>query len=226
VAPIDKLVNVPEGIDSKTAAAAMLQGMTAHYLAQSTYHLTADDTCVVHAAAGGVGLLLCQMAKHVGARIIGVVSTEEKAKLARGAGADHLVLSAQADFCAAALEFSGGRGVDVVYDSVGRDTFERSLRSLRRRGMLVLYGQSSGPVPPVDLQILSQRGSLFLTRPTLGDYVATPQELRSRAEALFSAIRRGELYITIGATFALADAAKAHSALQGRATVGKLLLTP
>jgi NADPH2:quinone reductase len=226
VAPVEKLVKVPEGVGLKVAAAAMLQGMTAHYLAHATYPLTSDSRCLVHAAAGGVGLLLCQMAKRLGARVIGVVSTEEKAKLARGAGADQVVLGTKDNYSEAALQFSDGRGVDVVYDSVGKDTFEGSLNCLRRRGMLVLYGQSSGPVPPVNLQILAQKGSLYLTRPSLGDYTATPDELRNRAEAVLGALQRGELTVTVGATFPLADAALAHAALEGRKTVGKVLLLP
>ncbi|MGE5147924.1 MAG: quinone oxidoreductase family protein, partial [Candidatus Eiseniibacteriota bacterium] len=173
VVAADRLVPVPAGLDTKIAAASMLQGMTAHYLAHATYPLRAGDTCLVHAAAGGVGLLLCQMASRAGAHVIGTVSTEEKAKLARGAGAHEIILYTQADFAAETRRLTGGRGVDVVYDSVGRTTFDKSLDCLRPRGVMVLYGQSSGAVPPVDLQILSQKGSLYVTRPTLGSYTAT-----------------------------------------------------
>lgn len=221
-----KVVPVPAGVDAASAAAAMLQGMTAHYLAHATYPLRPGDECLVHAAAGGVGLLLCQMAKRVGARVIGTVSTEAKAKLARGAGADEVILYADQDFEAETRRLTGGKGVHVVYDSVGKDTFDRSLRTLRPRGMLVLYGQSSGAVPPFDAQLLSQRGSLYLTRPTLGHYVATQEELLARAGDVLGWIQRGELSLTIGATLPLAEAHEAHRRLGGRETVGKVLLTP
>jgi NADPH2:quinone reductase len=226
VAPIERLVPVPSGVPSTVAAASMLQGMTAHYLAHATVELKPGDTCLVHAAAGGVGLLLCQMAKRAGARVIGTVSTEEKATLARGAGAHEVILYTSADFLAETRQLTNGRGVDVVYDSVGKTTFDKSLECLRPRGMLVLYGQSSGPVPPVDLQILSRLGSLFVTRPTLGHYTASRAELLKRAGAVLGAVARGELSIRIGATFALAEAARAHAALGGRETTGKVLLVP
>lgn len=226
VVPVSKLVPVPEGIEATTAAAAMLQGMTAHFLANATYRLGPGDECLVHAAAGGVGLLLCQMARRVGARVIGTASTEDKVKRARAAGAEEVILYTQTDFREATLCLTDGRGVDVVYDSVGKDTFDRSLGCLRRRGMLVLYGQSSGAVPPVNLQVLSQHGSLFVTRPTLFDYIATPKELRERADAVFGAIGRGELRIAIGETFPLSQAAEAHRRLGGRQTSGKVLLIP
>lgn len=226
VVPVVRLVPVPEGIDSTTAAAAMLQGMTADYLAHSTFKLGAKSTCLIHAAAGGVGLLLCQMAKRAGATVIGTVSTEEKAALARQAGADHVILYTSADFLAETRRITEGKGVNVVYDSVGKDTFAKSLDCLSPRGMLVLFGQSSGAVPPFDPQLLSQKGSLFLTRPTLGHYVATPEELLHRAGSVLGAIRAGELSIRIGATFPLAEAAEAHRQLTGRATTGKVLLIP
>jgi NADPH:quinone reductase len=226
VAPRAKLVPVPEGVDAQTAAAAMLQGMTAHYLAHDTYRLSAGQACLVHAAAGGVGLLLCQMAHRIGARVIGTVSTEEKAALARGAGASEVILYTKEDFLAETRKLTGGDGVHVVYDSVGKDTFLKSLESLRPRGMLVLFGQSSGAVAPLDPQVLSQKGSLYLTRPTLGAYTATPDELLARAGAVLGAIQRGELKMRIGATFPLAEAAEAHKALGGRATTGKVLLIP
>jgi NADPH:quinone reductase len=226
VVPAARLVPIPAGVSASVAAAAMLQGMTAHYLAHDTYRLRAGDTCLVYAAAGGVGLLLCQMAKRAGARVLGTVSTEEKARLAREAGADEVILSGQMDIEAEARRLTGGEGVNVVYDSVGKETFGKSLSSLRPRGMLVLYGQSSGAVPPMDPQVLSQKGSLFLTRPTLGHYTATREELLARAGAVLSGIQRGELKITVGATFPLADAAEAHRKLSGRETVGKVLLLP
>jgi NADPH2:quinone reductase len=226
VIPADRLVPIPEGVDVKTAAAAMLQGMTAHYLTRSTYQLGPGDTCLVHAAAGGMGLLLCQMGQRAGVRVIGTTSTEEKAALAREAGAEEVILYTSADFEAEARRLTDGKGVSVVYDSVGKDTFEKSLRSLRRRGMLVLYGQASGPVPPFDPQLLSRNGSLFLTRPSLTDYTATREELLARATDVLGAVARGELSIRIGATFPLAEAADAHRALGGRATTGKVLLLP
>lgn len=224
--PAGRLVPVPAGLDAQSAAAAMLQGMTAQYLVRATYPLTPGDVCLVHAAAGGVGLLLCQMARRLGATVIGTVSTEEKAARARAAGAHEVILYTQADFEAEVKRLTGGQGVSVVYDSVGKDTFERSLKCLRRRGMLVLFGQASGPVPPLDPQILSRGGSLFLTRPTLFDYTATREELLERAADVLGAIQRGELALTIGATFPLAEAAEAHRALGGRGTTGKVLLLP
>jgi NADPH2:quinone reductase len=226
VVPADRLVPVPSGVSSPIAAASMLQGMTAHYLAHSTYRLAAGETALVHAAAGGVGLLLCQMAKRAGVRVIGTVSTEEKAALAREAGAAEIVFYTQTDFAAETRRLTAGRGVDVVYDSVGRTTFDKSLDCLRPRGMMVLFGQSSGAVPPLELQLLAQKGSLFVTRPTLGAYTATRAELLERAGAVLGAVARGELSVRIGATFPLAEAARAHEALTGRATTGKVLLLP
>jgi len=226
VAPVDKLVVVPDAVSTKTAAAVMLQGMTAHYLATSTYPLGPGDTCIVHAAAGGVGLLLCQLADHAGAFVFGTVSTAEKATLARAAGADEVILYREVDFAAEARRHTDGAGVHVVYDSVGKDTFDRSLQALQRRGMLVLYGQSSGPVPPFDPQRLSAAGSVFLTRPSLPDYTATREELASRAAQLFARIAEGALSVRVHAELPLADAAEAHRRLEGRETTGKLLLVP
>jgi len=224
--PAAQAVRVPEGLDVRTAAALLLQGMTAQYLSATTFPLGAGDACVVHAAAGGVGLLLVQMAKARGARVLGTVSTEEKAALAREAGADEVVLYSREDLVAAAKRFTGGRGVDVVYDSVGKMTWERSLDCLRPLGMLVLYGQSSGPVPPINPLALSAKGSLFLTRPKLFDYVADRASLESRAGEVLAAAASGRLRVRIGATFALAEAADAHRALESRATTGKVLLLP
>jgi NADPH:quinone reductase len=226
VVPVARLVPVPEGVDSKVAAAAMLQGMTAEYLAHSTLKLGSTSVCLIHAAAGGVGLLLCQLAKRAGATVIGTVSTEEKASLAREAGAEHVILYSTSDFVAETRRITGGKGVNVVYDSVGKDTFSKSLDCLSPRGMLVLFGQSSGPVAPFDPQLLSQKGSLFLTRPSLAHYVATPEELLHRAGVVLGAIRAGELSIRIGAMFPLAEAAEAHRQLAGRGTTGKVLLIP
>jgi NADPH2:quinone reductase len=226
VVPAARAVTLPTAIDTKLAAAVMLQGMTAHYLTQSTMPLRAGQVCLVHAAAGGVGLLLCQMAKMAGARVIGTVSTEEKAALARGAGADDLILYTKQDFEAEARRLTEGRGVDVVYDSVGKTTFDKSLGSLASRGMLALYGQSSGAVGPFDPQVLSAKGSLFLTRPSLGHYVATREDLLTRAGEVLAWVASGALKVRIGATFPLRDAADAHRALEGRATTGKVLLVP
>jgi NADPH2:quinone reductase len=224
--PAARAVALPAGIDSQQAAAVMLQGMTAHYLTRSTTPLRAGQSCLVHAAAGGVGLLLCQMAKRAGARVIGTVSTEQKATLARDAGADEVILYTHQDFEVEARRMTGGRGVDVVYDSVGKTTFDKSLASLAPRGMLALFGQSSGAVGPLDPQVLNARGSLFLTRPSLGHYVATRDELVARATEVLSWVAKGELHVRIGATFPLRDAANAHRALEGRATTGKVVLLP
>jgi NADPH2:quinone reductase len=224
--PADKAVPLPAGITSEQGAAAMLQGMTAHYLAHSTFPLRRGDACVVHAGAGGVGLLLTQIAKRAGARVFTTVSTDEKAKLSREAGADDVIRYTQEDFEQAVRRLTGGTGVRVVYDSVGRDTFEKSLGCLAPRGMLVLFGQSSGAVPPFDAQILSAKGSLFLTRPTLAHYTATRDELLSRAGEVFAWIADGTLKLRIGATFPLAEAARAHQELQARRTTGKVLLLP
>ncbi len=213
-------------VEARVAAAAMLQGMTAHYLTHSTFPLKKGHTMVIHAAAGGVGLLVCQMAKMLGAQVIGTAGSEEKAKLARGAGADEVILYRDVDFAAEVDRLTDGAGADVVYDSVGRDTFDRSLDCLKPRGMLVLFGASSGPVPPVDLQVLNQKGGLYVTRPALGQYTQTREELLWRAESVLSWIGNGTLDIRIGGTYALEDAKRAHEDLQGRRTTGKLILIP
>jgi NADPH2:quinone reductase len=225
-APAARLVALPHGVDTRTGAAVMLQGLTAHYLATSTYPLQPGDACLVHAGAGGVGLLLCQIASRRGARVIATVSTAEKEALARAAGAHDVIRYTEQDFVAEVKRLTGGAGVPVVYDSVGRTTFDGSLDCLARRGMLVLFGQSSGPVPPVDPQILNRKGSLFLTRPTLAHYTATRDELVARADELLGWVADGSLDVRVGATFPLADAADAHRALEGRATTGKVLLIP
>lgn len=224
--PADKLVTIPSGVDERQAAAAMLQGMTAHYLAYAVFPLKKGDTALVHAAAGGVGLLLVQMAHNLGARVIGTVSTDAKAKLAREAGADEIILYTQTDFESETKRLTGGKGVDVVYDSVGKTTFDKSLNVLRPRGMMALFGGSSGAVPPFDPIILSQKGSLFLTRPTLGHYTATREELEARAGAVFGMIAAGKLKLRIEHTYPLAEAQQAHRDLEGRKTTGKLLLLP
>lgn len=226
VVPAVRLVPIQAGVDAQRAAAVMLQGMTAHYLSHSTFPLKPGDTAVVHAAAGGVGLLLVQMAKMRGARVIGTVSTPEKATLAREAGADEIILYESQDFEAEVKRLTVGRGVPVVYDSVGKTTFEKSLNCLSARGYMVLYGQSSGPVPPMDPQILAQKGSLFITRPTMGNYVQTRDALLERAEAVLGWVASGRLRVRIDRTFPLAQAADAHRALAGRGTTGKLLLIP
>jgi NADPH2:quinone reductase len=224
--PAWKLVKLPEGVDARSAAAAMLQGMTAHYLVTSTYQLKAGQTALVHAAAGGVGLLLIQMAKRIGARVIGTVSTEVKARLAREAGADEVVIYTAQDFLEEVKRLTGGRGVEVVYDSVGKTTFMKSLDSLAPRGLLALFGQSSGPVPPFDPALLAQKGSLFLTRPSLAQYSATRDELAWRAGDVLGWVASGELKLRVEKTFPLAEAAEAHRQLEGRATTGKVLLIP
>ena len=226
VVPADKLLKVPNGITDQQAAATLLQGMTAHYLCYSVYPVKAGDTVLVHAAAGGVGLLLVQMCHNLGARVIGTTSTEEKAQLARAAGADDVILYTQSDFEAETKRLTGGLGVKVNYDSVGKDTFEKGLNVLRPRGMMVLYGGSSGAVPPFDPILLSTKGSLFLTRPTLGHYTATREELESRATAVFGMIAAGKLRLRIEHTYPLAQAQQAHRDLEGRKTTGKLLLLP
>jgi NADPH:quinone reductase len=226
VVPADRLVPVPEGVSSKLAAAVMLQGMTAHYLTHDTYPLKRGEWCLIHAAAGGVGLLFCQMAKKIGARTIGTVGTEEKARLARKAGAEEVIVYSKADFEADAKKLTGGAGVSVVYDSVGKDTFDRSLKCLRKRGMMVLFGQSSGPVPPFEVQRLAAGGSLYLTRPTVGSYITTRDELLSRAGAVLDMVRKGELEVRIDAELPLAQAAQAHEMLASRKTTGKIILVP
>jgi NADPH2:quinone reductase len=226
VVPADRVVVLPDGVSVKQGAAAMLQGLTAHYLATSTYALKPGDACVVHAAAGGVGLLLCQIAKLRGARVLGTVSTREKAALARGAGADEVILYTEQDFESEVKRLTSGAGVQVVYDSVGKTTFEKSLSCLARRGMMVLYGQSSGPVGPFDPQVLNQKGSLFLTRPTIVHYIATRAELLARAGDLLGWIQRGRLNVRIDRELPLAQAAEAHRLLEARKTTGKVLLIP
>jgi NADPH2:quinone reductase len=226
VVPAWKLVQVPGGVTAQQAAATMLQGMTAHYLVTSVYPLKAGEAALIHAAAGGVGLLLIQLVKRIGARAIGTVSTEAKAELARQAGADDIILYTKEDFETRTRELTGGRGVSVAYDSVGKDTFLKSLNCLAPRGMLALYGQSSGPVAPFDPGMLAQKGSLFLTRPSLAHYAATREELLWRAGELFNWIKAGELKLRIEFTFPLADAAEAHRQLEGRKTTGKVVLIP
>lgn len=225
IVPAARLVPVPMGVPLDQAAAVMLQGMTAHYLAFSTFEIKPGNTALVHAAAGGVGQLLVQIAKKRGARVIGTASAA-KLELARAAGADEVIGYNEEDFEAAVKQLTDGQGVDVVYDSVGKTTFDQSLNCLRPRGYMVLYGQSSGPVPPMDPQVLNARGSLFLTRPTLGHYIATREELLSRANDLFGWIADGELKVAIDATFALTAADDAHRYLEGRNTKGKVLLLP
>ena len=226
VVPAAMLIHVPPHLDLKLAAAVMLQGMTAHYLAHSTFPLKSGDTALVHAAAGGVGLLLTQMASQAGARVIATVSTEEKAKLAREAGAAEVILYTQVDFEAETKKLTDGRGVDVVYDSVGKTTFDKSLNVLRPRGMMVLYGGSSGPVPPFDLIGLSTKGSLFITRPTLKHYTLTRDELLARAGAVLDAVAAGTLKVRMEHTYPLSEARQAHLELESRKTTGKLLLIP
>ena len=224
--PAARLVKLPAGVSTRQGAAAMLQGLTAHYLATSTYSLKEGDTCLIHAAAGGVGQLLCQVAKLRGARVLGTVSTEKKAQLAREAGADEVIRYDQQDFAAEVKRLTGGHGVQVVYDGVGRATFDKGLDSLARRGMMVLFGQASGPVPPFDPSILNTKGSLYLTRPSLGHYIATAEELQRRAEDVLGWIAEGKLKVEIGLELPLAEAAEAHRALEGRRTTGKVLLIP
>jgi NADPH:quinone reductase len=222
----DRLVAIPAGVTDQQAAAAMLQGMTAHYLCHGTYPLKRGETALVHAAAGGVGLLLVQMAHEIGARVLATVSTEEKAKLARDAGADEIILYTKSDFEAETRRLTDGQGVHVVYDSVGKTTFEKGLNILRPRGIMVLFGGSSGAVPPFDLIALSQKGSLYVTRPTLVNYIASREELMSRSGAVFAMISSGKLKLRIAHTYPLAEAQRAHRDLEGRKTTGKLLLLP
>ncbi len=224
--PAPRLVVLPAGLSTKQGAAMMLQGMTAHYLACSTYPLKKGDTCLVHAAAGGVGLILCQIARMRGARVIGTVSTDEKAKLAREAGADEVILYTKQDFEAEVKRITGGKGCQVVYDSVGKTTFDKGFNCLSPRGMMVLFGQSSGPIGPFDPQILNQKGSIFLTRPSLFHYIATREELVQRASDLAEWIKAGTLRLRTEFEFPLKDAAEAHRALEGRRTTGKVLLIP
>jgi NADPH:quinone reductase len=226
VVPSARLVTLPSGLTTRQGAAAMLQGLTAHYLACSTYPLKPGDTCLVHAAAGGVGLLLCQIAKMRGARVIGTVSTEDKAKLAREAGASDVILYTKQDFEAEVKRLTNGKGLQVVYDSVGQTTFDKGFNCLAPRGMMALYGQSSGPIGPFDPQVLGAKGSLFLTRPSLNHHIATRAELLERSNELLGWIRDGKLKLRTEFEFALKDAADAHRALEGRKTTGKVLLIP
>ena len=224
--PADRLVQMPRGLDVKVGAAVMLQGMTAHYLAHTTYPLKPGDTCLVHAAAGGVGLLLVQMARQCGARVFGTVSTDDKAALAQEAGADEVILYTRQDFEAEVKRLTVGKGVQVVYDSVGKTTFDKSVNCLAPLGYLVLYGQSSGPVAPFDPALLSGKGSLFLTRPTLGHYTADRASLEKRAGDVLGWIAAGKLKLRMEHNFALSEVAKAHASLEGRRTTGKVLLIP
>ena len=224
--PAERAVPVPDGVDLEVAAAAMLQGMTAHYLCESTYPVRSGETALVHAAAGGLGLLLTQMLAAKGVRVIGTTSTEEKERLARGAGAAEVIRYTEQDLRTEVERLTDGRGVDVVYDSVGKDTFDAGLDVLRPRGYMVLCGASSGPVPPFDPQSLNPKGSLFLTRPTLGHYIATRDELLERGGAVLSAVAAGRLDVRIGGRYPLDEAGRAHDDLQGRRTTGKLLLVP
>jgi NADPH2:quinone reductase len=227
VAPVERLVPFNATyVEARLAAAVMLQGMTAHYLTHSTFPVQEGQSVLVHAAAGGVGLLLCQLAKMRGASVIGTAGTEEKARLAKGAGADEVILYTEQDFVEETKRITDGEGVHVVYDSVGKDTFDGSLDSLRPRGYMVLFGGSSGQVPPIDLQILNQKGSLFVTRPKLADHTATRDELLWRAESLFTWIGQNNLDVRIGGTYKLSEADAAHRDLEGRNTTGKLILIP
>src|SRR6266849_4701585 len=226
VVPAERIVTLPEGLSFKDGAAAMLQGLTAHYLVVSTYPLKKGDVCVVHAAAGGVGLLLCQMAKMRGATVIGTVSTEEKAALAKASGADHVILYTKQGFEPEVKRITGGRGVDVVYDGVGASTFDKGLNCLRPRGLMALFGAASGPVPPLDLQRLNAGGSLFITRPSLTHHVATRDELMQRSSELLGWVRDGKVKLRVEHQFPLEQAAEAHRQLEGRKTTGKILLLP
>jgi NADPH2:quinone reductase len=226
IVPAWRLVPIPAVVDIQEAAAAMVQGMTAHYLAFSTYPLKAGETALVHAAGGGTGQMLVQVAKRCGARVLGTVSSEEKAMLAREAGADEVILYTQVDFEAELKRLTDNAGVDVVYDSVGKDTFDKGLNCLRRRGYMVLYGAPSGPVPPVDPQILNAKGSLYLTRPYIGHYTADRAELLERANDVFNWLAAGELKVRIDKTFPLTEVAEAHRYLEGRQSKGKILLIP
>ncbi|MBB30158.1 MAG: NADPH:quinone reductase [Gemmatimonadetes bacterium] len=226
VAPAEKLIKLPEGVDTRTGAAAMLQGMTSHYLAHCTYPLSSGDVALIHAAAGGVGLILVQMAKLRGARVLATVSTEEKASLARGAGADEVILYMETDFEQEVKHLTDGEGVHVAYDSVGKSTWEKSMNCLRPRGYLVLFGNASGPVPPIDPLLLTQRGSIFMTRPTMINYTSTREELVQRAGDVVGWIQSGDLSIRIDRELPLAEAGEARRVLEARETKGKVLLIP
>jgi NADPH2:quinone reductase len=224
--PADRLVPIPAGVSDRDAAAAMLQGMTAHYLSHDTHPLKRGETALIHAAAGGVGLLLVQMAHNIGARVIATVSTEEKAKLARAAGADEIIFYTKDDFEAETKRLTSGKGVDVVYDSVGKTTFEKGLNVLRTRGIMVLFGGSSGAVPPFDPITLAQKGSLYVTRPMLAAYTVSREELVARSSAVFDMIEAGKLKLRVEHVYPLAEAVQAHRDLEGRKTTGKILLIP
>ena len=226
VADAAEVVKIPSDVATKTAAAVMLQGLTAHYLVNSTYPIREGDTCLIHAAAGGVGLLLVQMAKMRGARVIGTTSTEEKAALARGAGADDIILYTERDFEAEVLNLTDSKGVEVVYDSVAKATWEKSINCLKPRGYMVFFGNASGPVPPIDPLLLSQQGSIYLTRPTLNSYTQTREEYLQRTREVMSWIQDGELDVRIGEEHPLENTAEAHHRLEGRQTTGKVLLIP
>ena len=226
VADVAEVVKIPSDVATKTAAAVMLQGLTSHYLVNSTYPIQEGDTCLVHAAAGGVGLLLVQMAKMRGARVIGTTSTEEKAALARGAGADDIILYTERNFEAEVLRLTDGQGVEVVYDSVAKATWEKSINCLKPRGYMVFFGNASGPVPPIDPLLLSQRGSIYLTRPTLNSYTQTREEYLQRTREVMGWIQNGELDVRIGEEHPLENTAEAHNRLEGRQTTGKVLLIP
>ncbi len=226
VCPADRLVKLPDKLSFRDGAASMLQGMTAHYLTRSTYPLKSGDTCLVHAAAGGMGLLLTQMGKMFGATVIGTVSTDEKAALAKQAGADHVILYSKLDFVAEVKRITGNRGVDVIYDGVGATTFEKGLTCIRPRGVMALYGAASGPVAPLDLQLLNANGSLFVTRPSLNHHIASREELVQRSGDVLGWIRDGKLKLRVETTFPLDKAGEAHRALEGRKTTGKVLLIP
>lgn len=226
LAPADKLVPLPDWLDDQTAAAMLLQGMTTRYLLRKTYPVRAGDTVLVHAAAGGVGLIACQWANALGATVIGTVGSAAKAELARAHGCHHVINYAEEDFAAKVRELTGGRGVEVVYDGIGKDTFEKSLDCLKLRGFMVTFGNASGPVPPMPPALLGQKGGLFLTRPSLAHYTATRDELLETAADLFSVVRDGRVKINVHQTFALKDAAEAHRALEGRKTTGSTVLLP
>lgn len=226
VVAADKLAKIPEGMDSRTAASAMVQGITAHYLTRSTFPLAAGHKVLIHAAAGGVGLLLVQLAKRFGATVFGTVGNAEKAEAARAAGADHVIPYTQTDFATEVEKLTDGKGVDVVYDSVGKETYKRSMACLVTRGLLVLYGNASGPVPPIDPLTLGKAGSIFLTRPTIAHYTRDRREFLGRVEEIFSWTQSGELRLTVDRALPLSEAAEAHRLLEGRKTKGKLLLVP
>jgi len=226
IANVDYLAKLPDGISDEVGAAIMLKGLTAHYLLHLTYPLKKGETILFHAAAGGVGLIACQWAKEIGANVIGTVGSPEKAELAKANGCDHTILYREENFVERVKEITGGAGVDVVYDSIGKDTFEQSLDCLKNRGMMVSFGNATGPVSMPNLGILAQKGALYVCRPTLFTYIDTPQAFRENCDALFGMVESGKIDITIGQKFALKDAAKAHDALEGRATVGSTLLIP